>query len=480
MYKTRILIVEDERLVAEDIERMIQSLGYTPISTVSSGREAVAKAIAEKPDLILLDIVLRDELSGIDAANQIRAHLDIPIIYITAYPDEKIVEAAKSTEPFGYLLKPIDEKELQIAIELALHKHSGEKKLKESDRRYQLLADNVNEGIVIQDENEHITYVNEKFSHMLGYSSGELLGRALEDFLDKAFLAKYKERIIEGKRSKEPYELILNKKDGTQVHANINPEPIHNEKHVYSGTIAVVMDITDRLHFEEELTRSREELRNLSRHLQSVREEESKRIAREIHDEMGQALTALKMDLAWLSRRFIGEKKEQHQLLEKTRSMSELIDQTILLIQKISAELRPGLLDDLGLIPAIEWQVQDFQNRTKIKCKLNLADHDIELTPDQATAIFRVFQESLTNVARHAAATKLEITLTEKEGLLRLVISDNGKGISESQVYAPDALGFLGMRERLRPFKGKLNVFRRPKKGTTVEITLPLKGNGPR
>jgi two-component system sensor histidine kinase UhpB len=596
MHKPRVLIVEDERIIAEDIGRMVNSLGFAVASLAAGGKEAIAKAKADPPDLILMDIVLQDDINGIDAARQIRSHHDVPIIYITAYSDEAIVEAAKTTEPFGYLLKPISEKELHIAIELALHKHTGEKRLREKharldeliaaasdtfylldaglviqdisvggsktwglgkdeligkkmtdlvprdkrgkfetacrrvlrtgkpftaeavrapssegekfvdfrvlkigdglgliltdvtdrtrlaqslqeiDKRYRLLVNRIHEGVVIQDENGRVDFVNERFRRMLGYSPNELLGAPLEQFFDTSFLAKYRKQMAKLKTgSKQPYEVILTRKNGTPIHVHITPEPVFDDGGGFRGTIVVIMDLTDRLRFEEELTRSREELRSLSRHLQSVREEESKRIAREIHDEMGQALTALKMDLAWISRRFTEGTQDKDHLLEKMRSMSELLDKTIQLVQKISAELRPGLLDDLGLIPAIEWQVQEFQNRTKIRCRTDIAHHDIELTPDQATTIFRVFQESLTNVARHAEAKKVLVNLTEREGILKLIVSDDGKGISENRVYSPDSLGFLGMRERLRPFRGKLEVHGAPDQGTTIEITLPLK-----
>jgi two-component system sensor histidine kinase UhpB len=596
MHKPRVLIVEDERIIAEDIGRMVNSQGFAVASLAAGGKEAVAKAKADPPDLILMDIVLQDEINGIDAARQIRSHHDVPIIYITAYSDEAIVEAAKTTEPFGYLLKPINEKELHIAIELALHKHTGEKRLREKqarldeliaaasdtfylldaglviqdisvggakpwglgkdkligkkmtdlvpqekrgkferacrrvlrtgepftaeavrapssegekfvdfrvlkisdglgfiltdvtertrlaqslqeiDKRYRLLVNRIHEGVVIQDENGRVDFVNERFRRMLGYSPNELLGAPLEQFLETSSLAKYRKQMAKLKTgSKQPYEVILIRKNGTPIHVHVTPEPVFDDCGSFRGMIVVIMDLTDRLRFEEELTRSREELRSLSRHLQSVREEESKRIAREIHDEMGQALTALKMDLAWISRRFTEGTQDKDHLLEKMRSMSELLDKTIQLVQKISAELRPGLLDDLGLIPAIEWQVQEFQNRTKIRCRTDIANHEIELTPDQATTIFRVFQESLTNVARHAEAKKVLVNLTEREGILKLIVSDDGKGISENRVYSPDSLGFLGMRERLRPFRGKLEVHGAPDQGTTIEITLPLK-----
>jgi len=180
------------------------------------------------------------------------------------------------------------------------------------------------------------------------------------------------------------------------------------------------------------------------------------------------------MDVSWLSRRHGADVKNQDQFLSKIQSMSELIDGTIQLVQKITAELRPRLLDDLGLISAIEWQLQDFQNRTKINCRARIECANLRLTPDQSTAIFRVFQEALTNVARHAEATQVEFLLQEKNKNLILTISDNGKGIDEFLAYAPESLGFMGIRERLRPFHGKLEVHGTPYKGTTVRITLHL------
>ena len=237
----------------------------------------------------------------------------------------------------------------------------------------------------------------------------------------------------------------------------------------------VVTDITERRRVEEELNRSREELRSLSRHWQSIKESESKRIAREIHDELGQALTALKMDISWLFQKLPEVHKEQERFLSKIDSMSKIIDMTIQTVQKISAELRPGLLDDLGLVPAIEWLGQDFQKRTGVKCILNLKCDDSALGPECSTAIFRVIQEALTNVARHAKGSRVSIRLRENEENLDLEIRDNGRGIRDEEIFAPKSLGLIGMRERLHPFDGVLKLKGIPEKGTNVSILIPLK-----
>jgi two-component system sensor histidine kinase UhpB len=214
-------------------------------------------------------------------------------------------------------------------------------------------------------------------------------------------------------------------------------------------------------------------LRNLSQHLEFVREKESKRIAGEIHDVLGQQLTSLKIDLSWLTERVQAGEEDAGKILEKISAMSGLIDQTIQAVQKISAELRPGMLDDLGLLPAIEWLAMDFQNRTKIKCRTRFDRDEIALDPDLATAIFRISQEALTNVVRHANATRVNISLKAEDGGLVLTIKDNGNGIKEERVWDATSLGIMGMRERARRFRGELLISGTPQRGTTLTAVFP-------
>ena len=222
---------------------------------------------------------------------------------------------------------------------------------------------------------------------------------------------------------------------------------------------------------EREIRNSREELRNLSAHLQSVREEERTRMAREIHDELGQALTALKMDVSWLNRRHLGEDAA---FKNKLASMEEVIDRTIETVQKLSGELRPGILDDLGLAAAIEWQAEEFQKRTAIDCQVSLGPEAITLKREQATTMFRIFQETLTNVIRHARATKVEVRLKEQNGNIVLEVTDNGRGITEAEIGDPQSFGLIGMRERVKYIHGEVTIAGSPGKGTKIRVTLPL------
>jgi len=252
---------------------------------------------------------------------------------------------------------------------------------------------------------------------------------------------------------------------------NITADPLLDEAGKLIGGIHIIRDIAKRKRAEEELKSSREQLRNLSAHLQSVREEEGKHIAREIHDELGQALTALKMDISWLNHRLT---KDQKSLLEKTESMSRLVDMTIQTVQRILTELRPGLLDDLGLAAAVEWQAEEFQKRTGIKCEISSAPEDIILDQDRSTAIFRIFQETLTNVVRHANATRVKVSLKEKAGKSELKVKDNGRGITKEQISDNRSFGLIGIRERVYLFGGEVKISGIRNKGTTLTVSIPL------
>lgn len=241
---------------------------------------------------------------------------------------------------------------------------------------------------------------------------------------------------------------------------------------LYNKNAALTREIAERRVTEERLRESEENLRALAVHLQSVREEEQIRIAREIHDELGQALTGLKMDLTWLAG---GLRPEQKGLVEKTKAMFRLIDATIKSVRRIASGLRPEVLDEIGLTAAVGWQARDFQLRTGIRCKVALPPDGPQTDQARSTAAFRIFQEVLTNVARHANATRVDVNLRVEGDTLRLRVEDNGKGITETKINSPKSLGFLGMRERVLPFDGKIEIEGARGKGTTVTIRIPLR-----
>jgi signal transduction histidine kinase len=237
-----------------------------------------------------------------------------------------------------------------------------------------------------------------------------------------------------------------------------------------------MFNVTSRREAEEDLRRSQRQLSDLSAHVEWAREEERRTISREIHDELGQALTALKMDLALLSSRVRegGSGIASEALGERLRGMSDLTEETIERVRRLARELRPGVLDDLGLEAALEWQAQDFEARTGIACRVHSRLGDEKLPRPLATAFFRTFQEALTNVARHAQAQRVEVALHRTQDRLTLEVSDDGRGISEEAVAGAKSLGLVGMRERARRLGGQFAISGAVGRGTTVTLSVPL------
>ncbi|HYA11402.1 MAG TPA: PAS domain-containing protein [Thermodesulfovibrionales bacterium] len=259
--------------------------------------------------------------------------------------------------------------------------------------------------------------------------------------------------------------------DGTVRIVHEQAEVTFNEAGNPIRMIGTVLDITDNKKAEEELKESYGQLRELSAHLRSVREEERTNIAREIHDELGQVLTALKIDVSMLSNKLYPDSK----LLEKTESIIKRIDETIQSVKRICAELRPTILDHFGLSAAIEWHVEGFESRTGIKCDVPFEPREIVLDQDLTTSVFRICQEALTNVARHANATEVKISLRLKDGNIRLEVRDNGKGFKEKQFSDPKSFGLIGIKERVNFLGGNVKINGIRDKGTTITINIPLR-----
>jgi signal transduction histidine kinase len=237
-----------------------------------------------------------------------------------------------------------------------------------------------------------------------------------------------------------------------------------------------MVDMTQRKHVELQLSQSRDQLRALMTRLHSAREEEGTRIAREVHDELGQAMTSLKLDLSWVARRLsLPETADcRAQMLERVQEAMRQLDGTIQSVRAIATALRPSVLDELGLTAALDWQTRDFEKRTGIRCEWSTPSVPIPIGPDQATAIFRIYQEILTNVVRHAQASTIHIHLDISADWLVLEVSDNGRGIPASTLVHTNSLGLLGMRERATQLGGDLSIQGTDGKGTTVKVRLPV------
>jgi len=371
---------------------------------------------------------------------------------------------------------------LSIARDITDRKRA-EEELRKSEEYFKAIIQNSPGIILIVDKLGTITYASPSVEHVLGYGPDELIGTRTLDLIvsdDKERAIADFGRALLVKDSLIPNSFRMKHNNGTErtlegVGNNLSDNP------VVAGFVINISDVTERKQMEEELRTSRERLRALAGRLQAVREEERTQIAREIHDELGGALTGLKIDFSQLKRDALNIENEavRASLLADIDPMITFTDTTIHTVRRIAMELRPGVLDDLGLVAALEWLLGDFQKRTGIRCEWIPSVEYIELDADLSTALFRIVQESLTNVTRHSGATEARVHLRAGSDSLILEIQDNGRGMEKEKIMDPTSLGFLGMRERALMFGGSFRVGGTPRTGTKVTVEIPLAQRGP-
>jgi PAS domain S-box-containing protein len=320
---------------------------------------------------------------------------------------------------------------------------------------------------------------NKAGEELLGHARRNLIGKSDYDFFpaDEAdFFTRADRNVLRNREVLDiPEEPILTKGKGLRyLHTKKIPIVDENDHPLY--LLGISEDITERKRAENELQRSFELLRTLSQRLEVVREQERTRIARELHDELGVRMTCMKMDLARLLAMMRDPLFPREKMEEKIRSMGTEVDTTIAEVQRLASELRPGLLDDLGLVAAIEWQCQDFERRSGIRCLCEASFDEIKISPSRATAAFRICQEALINIARHARATFVRVLVKESGDDVLIEVQDNGQGIPAEKVNEAGSLGLLGMKERSMAIGGRLEIAGWPGKGTTVTLRFPCGG----
>lgn len=368
----------------------------------------------------------------------------------------------------------------------------------------ELLLESTGEGVYGVDLEGRCIFINRAGAQMLGYPPSELIGRNMHEVMhhshpDGTHYPVEHCPIYNAFREGNPCRLeddVLWRADGSRFFAEYSSYPIFDQGQI-TGAVVTFVDITERKHAAELLRRAREELeqrvaertselsdalgeiersydrlRQLSAHMETVREEERTRIAREIHDELGSVLVALKLDVGWLQRRLDG----QSELTAKTATMAKLIDAAVVEVGRIITDLRPSILDHQGLWAAMEWHAQEFLQATGLRGKIDFRVASETPKPDaaRATAAYRIFQEILNNVARHANATAVDMRVTTDARMLAIKVRDNGCGITLEQLRHPKSHGVLGISERARHFGGRVEIGPAHDGGTRVRVWLPL------
>ena len=348
--------------------------------------------------------------------------------------------------------------------------------LQKSDRRLAAMIKTTTDAILMLDSEQQITLVNRAAEHLFGYSRESLLGNKIDILIPPRFHIAHRDHVDRfGKtgssvrRMGGEANVIGRRASGEEfpIDASIS-HLLEDGKPVYT---VILRDITERKQAQRDLETSREYLRNLYEGLQTIREEERKRIARELHDDLGQTLGAIRIDLTLLKNALpAGSTK----LIKSAEGIDSLLLGAILSVRRLSSDLRPRPLDDLGLVPALQMLAEEFSQRHKISCSIEAPPGELPLPDRIASPLFRMVQESLNNVVKHADATQVGIAISVSSDVLSLQIADNGKGLNVSDAKKSDSFGLIGMRERAWAMGGIFNIASEPNAGTTIEITVPI------
>lgn len=365
---------------------------------------------------------------------------------------------------------------------LAFHRDITERKQAEKllasrEARLRAILDSAMEAIITADECRRIVLFNPAAEIMFGYSANQAIGMPLNRLIPERFHTKHDahlKRFGEGGNAtlrihSARREVIGLRRNGEEFPADASVSQV-SENNTKLFTV-ILRDIGEKIRKENELRRLQAELREFAVVSQSLREREKSRFARELHDELGQALTALKMDVAWIMERLPDGTEF---LMAKLAGMQVILGDMMLSTRRIASNLRPLILDDLGLIPATEWLVENFMDYSCIDCQLDIPDPSLDLPEPYATAVFRILQESLTNISKHAHASLVQISIRREDENVRLSVRDNGSGFVSTDPRKPDSYGLMGLRERAHLIGGTIQIDSAPGQGTVVDLCIPI------
>ncbi len=342
------------------------------------------------------------------------------------------------------------------------------------------VVESSDDAIIGEDMNGIVTSWNRGATKIFGYTAEEMMGTSIRRILpaDRPREEDMLLNRIRGGESMEHFETTRVRKDGRQIKVSLTVSPIRSAAGEVIGASKTARDMTEERRMEAELRGSQSQLRSLATNLRTAREDEAVRISREIHDQLGQALTGVQMDVMSLRRAMEKRRqsKEQAGTVAKLNMISEEIETTLQIARRVATELRPALLDSLGLAAAIEWQTREFEERSSIFCNITLPEESLELDPERGTAVFRIFQEVLTNIVRHARATEVSVVLRMNPAAIVLEVSDNGVGIEPSKRSHLEGHGLLGIQERALAAGLRVSLTSEPGQGTCTTIEVPTGG----
>ncbi|MBT1702475.1 response regulator [Chryseosolibacter indicus] len=469
MNKAGILIVEDSFIVAFHLKKTLENEGYKVIGTEASGERALQLIEQSKPDLVLMDIMLNGPLDGIETARVIKSKYNLPIIYITALSDKETVQRAKITEPFGYLTKPFEDREIFTVIEMALYKHEIELRLKQSEEKFFSTVRSISDAVIVMDDQYNVVYVNPSAEAITERSLKDLQSQNIlhvlqfGDSLTNEYPVNPFQCVLGNKnRNSLPEHLILYSRNRVKKPVGEGSvSPVLNSKGKSLGVVLIFKDITEKLEHQKLLKEF--EIKKLSALLQG-QEQERSRIARDLHDGLGQMLNAIKMNVTLLGREDA-----------KIDNLYKLIDEAIQESIRISDNLIPAKLKDFDLATCIESLCRQMEISAGFTVTFECLGVVEELPQEFKINYYRIAQEAINNAVKHADARTINVQLSEDDGIVQMMIEDDGKGIELSSDYDQSVHhGLINMRERAETMGGKLTIESDGKRGTLVIVETPI------
>ena len=462
-----VLIVDDTPVSATLLQLILEAAGYAVVAA-QDGATAIQVALARQPQLILLDVMMPG-MDGYEVCSVLKsdpATRHIPVIFVTASDEPESESLGFSLGAADYITKPYKQANVLSRVKTHVGLYGRQKSL---EGMFHSVMEFAPDAFILIDQNGVIVRVNTQAERLFGYRRENLVGQLAET-------------LIPGQATPDPNQsspvesmsVPCQRSDGSVFPADINLARLTGDDDAL--TMAVVRDVSERQRAKAELSESRQQVRDLAAQHDAAREDERKHIAREVHDELGQVLTALRVDLSLMRMRFGVQFPE---LGEHTGNMKVLVDRAIQGVRNVATNLRPAVLD-LGLVPALQWLCNEFSERTATVCELRLAQPEMALEETRSVVVFRIVQESLTNIARYAAARHVVVTLDKYLNALVLQVRDDGQGFDIAAASRKKTFGLLGMRERAIALGGSLQIDSVPGQGTVIQVSIPMTVNTPR
>ncbi len=467
----RILVVEDTPEIRLLATLVLESQGHT-VYSAEHGEAGLAMARELSPDLILLDVVMPG-LDGYEVCRRLKqdtALRDVPVIFMSAQDDVQAQTLGFEVGAADYVTKPLAVPVLLARVRTHIALHAQRRSL---EGMFRDALEYAPDAIILADPQWRIVQVNARTLALFGYRREQLTGQPVEMLIPQRLRTEHFPRRM-SHNDRQPGDLALGvdtgclRSDGSEFLGDLSVGVLHTGRGPL--LMAVVRDVTENRRIQQEMADSRQRLRDLAAQGDAMREYERKNIAREVHDELGQVLTALRMDLTYADLTFGVADAD---LKDRLQGMRVLVDRAIQGVRNVATHLRPSALD-MGLVPALEWLGGEFHRHAGIPCALDVDTPALEIPERRAIALFRIVQESLTNVSRYARASSVQISLRQTDGQLVLQVHDDGQGFDAVAGAKGGSFGLLGMQERALALGGELTVDSAIGRGTTITARVPL------